>query len=50
MEETLAGRANFCVLVTRVDELDAMELAADGHRRAGFVWADGEVRVEWRAP
>jgi pyridoxamine 5'-phosphate oxidase len=50
MEETLAGRANFCVLVTRVDELDAMELAADGHRRAGFVWADGEVRGEWRAP
>jgi hypothetical protein len=52
LEETHAGRANFCVLVTRVDEIDAMELAADGHRRAGFVWNAAAARMdgEWRAP
>jgi hypothetical protein len=52
LEETHAGRANFCILVTRVDEIDAMELASDGHRRAGFVWDGTEARMhgEWRAP
>ncbi len=51
IEQTLPARDNFCVLVTRVDDLDAMELAADGHRRAGFTWNEqGSMRTEWRAP
>lgn len=49
-EETVPGRQNFAVIVTRVDRLDWLHLTADGHRRARFV-RDGE-RWErcWVAP
>ena len=36
--ESEVGRANFAVVVTRVDRLDWLRLKHDGHRRALFTW------------
>lgn len=47
-----AGRANFAVVVTRVDRLDWLRLKHDGHRRGVFEWdgEGGEPRASWLEP
>lgn len=50
-EETVAGRVNFAVVETRVDLLDWLWLASDGHRRARFArGADGRWSGCWLEP
>jgi pyridoxamine 5'-phosphate oxidase len=51
LEETLAGRANFCVLVGVIEQLEFLELSAGGHARARFTLdgAGGMARGAWLA-
>jgi hypothetical protein len=50
-DDPLGGRGNFAVILFRFDRLDSLELAAAGHRRAGFAWdADGALTATWRVP
>lgn len=44
-----SARENFCVLVTKVRELDWMQLATGGNLRARFVWGDDGVTGRWIA-
>jgi pyridoxamine 5'-phosphate oxidase len=48
--ETEAGRANFAVLMIRLDTLEWLYLAHDGHVRARFVHAEGAWKGEWLIP
>jgi hypothetical protein len=45
-----AGRDNFCVVDCEVEALEFLYLAAKGHRRARFAWADGELTKTWLVP
>lgn len=50
-EETLPGRANFGVLVTRATAVDWLYLASEGHQRARFTCgADGSWSGSWLEP
>jgi 3-hydroxyisobutyrate dehydrogenase len=44
------GRTNFSAILLRFDRLEALELAASGHRRARFVWRDGVQSASWLVP
>jgi len=49
--DAAAGRAHFAVVTLRVDALDWLLLAPEGHRRARFAWdGDGVVSGGWVAP
>ena len=49
-EETLPGRANFAVVLTRGRAMDVLSLAHDGHTRARYVWDDaGTLDATWVA-
>lgn len=48
-EQLLPARANFAVLLVRIDELDWYRLAHTGHRRALFRRSDG-WQGEWLTP
>ncbi|MGQ9896942.1 MAG: flavin-binding protein [Acidobacteriota bacterium] len=50
--ESEAGFANFAVCVTQVVQLDWLQLAARGHRRAAFVWDEDAARWHghWLTP
>ncbi|MCS6989522.1 MAG: pyridoxamine 5'-phosphate oxidase family protein [Chloroherpetonaceae bacterium] len=50
LEESEAGRENFAVVETRIHSLDWLWLNSTGHRRARFVWRDGELDASWVAP
>jgi pyridoxamine 5'-phosphate oxidase len=50
IEETLPGRANFAVMMVKLDSLEWLYLAHDGHRRARFVWEGDGWRGEWLIP
>lgn len=46
-----AGRAHFAAMLIRVESLEWLYLAFEGHRRAQFQWdADGKVAARWLAP
>jgi pyridoxine/pyridoxamine 5'-phosphate oxidase len=47
--EALA-RARFAVLATRIEFLDWLVLSSKGHRRAQFVWKEGNWSGSWVAP
>lgn len=50
-EETLPGRANFGVVITRATEIDWLYLASEGHQRARFTrGADGVWSGAWIEP
>ena len=50
-EETLPGRANFAVVVTRATAIDWLSLASEGHQRARFALAaDGSWQGAWIEP
>ncbi|CAH0268244.1 pyridoxamine 5'-phosphate oxidase family protein [Roseomonas sp. CECT 9278] len=49
--DTEAGRAHFAVVTLRIDALDWLQLAAEGHRRARFAWDPaGVLSAGWVAP
>lgn len=50
-EESAPGLANFAMIRARLLGLDWLHLAAGGHRRARFTWAEGEPQIAtWLAP
>jgi pyridoxine/pyridoxamine 5'-phosphate oxidase len=50
-QDEAAGRAHFAVVTLRVDSLDWLLLAAEGHRRARFAWdGAGRLSAGWIAP
>jgi pyridoxamine 5'-phosphate oxidase len=50
-EETLPGRANFALVVTRAMSVDWLHLASEGHQRARFeLDAAGAWRGSWTEP
>lgn len=44
------ARANFAVIVARIQALEWLYLSARGHRRARFSWADDARRATWLVP
>ena len=51
LEEQLGpARANFAVLLVRLERLDWLHLAHDGHRRAQFQRQDSTWHGRWCAP
>jgi pyridoxamine 5'-phosphate oxidase len=50
-EGTAPGRAHFTAVVVTMDSLEWLYLAAQGHRRARFVWdGEGAFSSSWLAP
>ncbi|HEY8560298.1 MAG TPA: pyridoxamine 5'-phosphate oxidase family protein [Pyrinomonadaceae bacterium] len=50
-EESEAGKANFVVVTSTIDEIDCYELNVKGHRRSLFSWReDGELSTKWLTP
>jgi pyridoxamine 5'-phosphate oxidase len=49
-EETVAGRANFGLLVVTLDRLEWLHLAHDGHRRAAFARVGDDWAGQWLIP
>lgn len=50
-EESEAGRRNFVVISSSIDELDCVELDVHGHRRSLFIWnGAGELETKWMTP
>lgn len=50
VEESSAGRQNFCAALTHVDHLDVYCLAYEGHRRCHFTFEGGAWLADWRIP
>jgi pyridoxamine 5'-phosphate oxidase len=45
------GFINFCVVQLKISNMECLELAADGHRRAIFDWSENDtVRGNWLSP
>lgn len=50
-EESEAGKANFVVITSTIDEIDCYELNVRGHRRSRFEWHEnGELHTKWLTP
>ena len=50
-EESEAGRANFAVVTSTVEQIDCLEMNVLGHRRSLFVWNEtGELETRWLTP
>jgi pyridoxamine 5'-phosphate oxidase len=50
-EESEAGKSNFVVVFSTIDEIDCMELGVRGHRRSLFVWDEnGGLETKWLTP
>ena len=50
-EESEAGRANFAVVTSTVEQIDCLEMNVRGHRRSLFVWNEtGELETKWLTP
>jgi len=49
-EECQQGRKYFCVLQTRVLNIDWMKLRHTGNLRAFFDWSSGELEASWLIP
>jgi hypothetical protein len=50
-QESEAGKANFVVVTTRIDEIDCYELSVKGHRRSLFAWkTGGDLETRWLTP
>jgi len=49
--EKIDGFGNFCLVIAAVRRLEWLHLAAAGHQRAAFDWAeDGSLSARWLAP
>jgi hypothetical protein len=50
-EESEAGKTNFVVISSTIDEIDCLEMNVKGHRRSLFTWNDaGELKTKWLTP
>lgn len=50
-EESEAGRTNFVVVCSTIDEIDCLEMSVRGHRRSLFIWNEaGELETKWLTP
>lgn len=50
-EESEAGKANFVVVSSTIDEIDCLELDIKGHRRSFFQWHEnGDLCTKWLIP
>ena len=50
-EESEAGRANFVVVTSTIDEIDCLEMNVRGHRRSLFRWREnGALETKWLTP
>lgn len=50
-EESEAGRANFVVVTSTIEEIDCLEMNVRGHRRSLFTWREtGELETKWLTP
>jgi hypothetical protein len=50
-EESEAGKANFAVISSTIEEIDCLEMNVRGHRRSLFVWNEmGELKTKWLTP
>lgn len=50
-EESEAGKANFVVISSTIDEIDCLEMNVKGHRRSLFRWHEnGELCTKWLTP
>ena len=49
-KDEAAGRAHFGVILLRIQSLEWLWLAAEGHRRARIDWCDDEERATWLIP
>lgn len=48
--QTDSTRANFMAIDNQVKELEFLQLHREGHRRARFVWRDGQWESNWLVP
>lgn len=48
--QTDSARANFMAIDNQVKELEFLQLHREGHRRARFVWRDGQWESNWLVP
>lgn len=50
-EESEAGKTNFVVISSTIDEIDCLEMNVRGHRRSLFRWNEnGELETKWLTP
>ena len=50
-EESEAGKANFAVIFSTIDQIDCLELNVKGHRRSLFRWNEaGALETKWLTP
>ena len=50
MEESEIGFENFCVIESKIYEMEWLYLAAQGHRRAKIFIKDNEIKTDWVTP
>lgn len=51
INESIAGRKNFGIIITTVNWMDWLWLNGNGHRRAGFTYNDnGDFFADWLVP
>ena len=50
IEDTEVGFENFCVIESKIDEMEWLYLASQGHRRAKLILKDEDVKTEWLIP
>ena len=50
LEETDGSSGNLAVVETVIDRFDWLQLAPDGHRRAGLIWHGDSLEAQWLAP
>lgn len=49
-EDSQGGAEHFAVISALIDRIEWLYLAAPGHRRAEFLWQEGEWRGRWLVP
>ena len=50
IEDTEIGFENFCVIESKIDEMEWLYLASQGHRRALIKINENNVTTEWLTP
>ncbi len=45
-----AGRQNFCVVVSRIEHIDVLQLRRGGHRRCALTWSGTAWSAQWLIP
>ena len=50
IEDTEIGFDNFCVIESKINEMEWLYLASQGHRRAKILIKDQEITTDWLTP